>query len=186
LLLIVFAYLTRLPLDYSQKTQVYFDELTQILLRYVARVLEKWGIPSPWAEAEDAVQELFFTFVGLNLLKRYDNKQSPLGAYLYGVLRHVMYQAFRKHKRNRTEPLPEHRMDPTLYHEDAFAILEIRDEVRSAIGRLSPALADAIRAELQYGDDAEAAEHLGLTLSAFYARTSRARQAMREDLKDRL
>jgi RNA polymerase sigma factor (sigma-70 family) len=183
LLLIVFFALRRLSPDSTQKTQVDFDDLTQILRRYVATVLAKWGILNPWSAAEDVVQELFVRFLRRNLLKRYDPKQSPLGTYLYGVLRHAMSEAFRKRRRNRTVPL-ENMMDPIPYHEEAFAMLEIRDEVSAAIGRLSPKLADAIRAELQYGDGAEAAAHLGLKISAFHARTSRARDALREDLKD--
>lgn len=185
LLLIVFAFLTRLSPDSSQKTQAAFSDLTQILRRYVACVLAKWRIPSPQTAAEDIVQELFVRLLGRNVLKRYDNTQSSRRTYLFAVLRYVMYEAFRSRRPNRTIPLPEDMMDPTPYPEEAFAMREIRDQVSAAIGRLRPKLADAIHAELQYAKGAKAAAHLGLKLSAFYARTSRAREVLREDLKDR-
>jgi RNA polymerase sigma factor (sigma-70 family) len=186
LLLIVFAALSHLSQDSSPKTQGAFLELTQILRRYVASVLAKWGIPSPRSTAEDVVQDLFVRLLDRKLARRYDQTRSLRGTFLFGVLRRVLSEFFRKMKPGRTVPLPADLLDPTPYPDEALSMCEIRDSVSAAIGRLRPAFADAIRAQFQFDNGVEAAEHLGLTLSAFYTCTSRARQALREDLKARL
>ncbi|HEX4053828.1 MAG TPA: hypothetical protein VHX86_06155 [Tepidisphaeraceae bacterium] len=186
LLLLVFEALTSPPRETRKEVDDALAEVTKILRRYVAVILAAWRIPSAWAMAEEVVQDLFATFLGRNLAKRYDAQRSTRRTFLFSVLRKVLSQAFRKNKRRRTVPLPEDMMDPALYRDEASAMHEIRDELTAAIGRLSPALKAAIHAQDEYGDGAKAAAQLGLKLSAFHARTSRARQALREDLKDRL
>jgi len=184
LLVIVFAALSRLSPNSAERTRIAFDELTQILRQYVARVLTKWGIADPRMSADDVVQELYVRLLSRNLVGRYDQTRSLRRTFLFGVLRKVMSDVHRRIKPRRTVPLPVDLLDPTPYPDEALAMHEIRGLVSSAIGRLRPQLADAIRA--QYRIDGHSAEQLGLTPSALHTRTSRARQALREDLKDRL
>jgi DNA-directed RNA polymerase specialized sigma24 family protein len=183
LLLIVFRALTTLSKDASQTTHAAIVELTQILRRYVTYILAKWGIPNPSVVAEDVVQDLFVRLLSRGLVRRYDHRRSLRRTFLFGILRRVLSEAFRKLMPGRTVPLPADLLDPTPYADEVLAMNEIRGQVSAAIGRLRPSLAYAICA--RYGIDRESTENSSMSRSARDTRVCRAKRALREDLKGR-
>jgi RNA polymerase sigma factor (sigma-70 family) len=180
LLVVVFASLAGQSPDSSERTRAAFSEVTRILRRYAAYLLARWGIPSSCATADDVVQELYVRLLRRNIIGSYDQTLSLRKTYLFGIIRKILAETFRKMKPGRTVPLPADLLDPTPHPDEAAALHEIRDEVSSAIGRLRPTLADTIRS--QYGMEQDTGGHSELTASARYTRASRARQALRRDL----
>jgi RNA polymerase sigma factor (sigma-70 family) len=165
----------------SQASHRAFDELSDILRRYAASILARWGYASPWVHAEDVVNDLFLRFLERNLAHRYNGSISQRRTYLFGVLRRVLAESYRRHKPNRTVPLPEDLFDTTPSPDEAAAMLEIRDRVSAAIGRLRPRLAGAVRCK--YGFELLSEDIVALSPSARDSRTSRARKALRQDLQ---
>jgi RNA polymerase sigma factor (sigma-70 family) len=184
LLAVVFAVLANCFPDASKKTHDAFDDLSKILRKYVAAILTVWGIPSPTDRAADVVQDLFLRFLERDLARKYDPKIAHRRTFLFSVLRNVLRETFRKHKPNRTVPLPADLMDSAPWPDEALAMREVRDLVSAAIGRLRPKFAEAIR--VQYGLEAESVPFSDLSASARNARTCRARQLLRLDLQERL
>jgi RNA polymerase sigma factor (sigma-70 family) len=127
------------------------------------------------------VNDLFLRFIQRHLAQQYNGNISQRRTFLFGVLRRVLSEACRKHKPNRTVPLPEDLLDPTPYPDEAAAMREIRDQVSAAIGRLRPRLAGAVRCK--YGFELQSEEIGALSASARDSRTSRARKALRPDLQ---
>jgi RNA polymerase sigma factor (sigma-70 family) len=146
LMLVAMATLQNLaPLDRAAASNA-LDRLTSILRRFIERYLARCGIPNAWQEAMDIAQEVWVRFLRRDLAKRFDQSRSHLGgAYLFGVCRKVIWETLRKRRPHLSIPPDFDAAASDLCPDDAAAINELRNEVQTAIGKLNPALADAIR-----------------------------------------
>jgi RNA polymerase sigma factor (sigma-70 family) len=181
LLVIVFAALKRSSRDKSKELEVALAKLTPILRRYVARILVRWQVSNPWLMAEDVVQDLFLRFMEKELAKSYRRKRAARGKFLFGVLRRVLSEAYRKLKPGMTSPLLEDIVDPTPQPDETLTLSEVREQIIEAIDGLGSGVALALRT--QYGFELPSAAILNLSDSARHSRTSRARKTLRPVLE---
>ena len=147
---------------------------------------------SPHA-AEDVVQETFMVL--MQDAGRYDAGRGPVGAYLRGITRHLVFRRFRRESRfvalvdGFAESLDARLAGAGVGAPDpdpAQALMR-RDDVRavqSALLRLTPRLREVlVLCDLNDVSYAEAAATLGVPIGTVRSRLSRARDALAQRLE---
>jgi RNA polymerase sigma factor (sigma-70 family) len=123
------------------------NRLSAILQRYITAVLTRHGIPNPWHEAMDIVQDVWLRFLRRGLARRFDLTRSNLRSpYLFGVCRTIVYERIRRRRPYHSLPLELDSAASGMTPQDSLALEELRDSVCTAIGQLNPTLAEAILA----------------------------------------
>lgn len=145
------------------------------------------------ADAGDVVQEAFLRV--MRYMKTYD-RSYPFEAWLSQIIRNVYLNSLRVEARRRSVPLSsapgddedfslEARLaDPAPGPEQDADRRDAHDEVHSALGALSPALRmGVILVDLEGMERGDAAQALGVSLSALDVRLHRARARLRETIE---
>lgn len=139
--------------------------------------------------AEDIVQETFMVL--MRDAGRYDAGRGPVGAYLRGITRHLVFRRIRRERRfvalaeGFAESL-DARLAGAPDPDHAQALMR-RDDVRavqSALLRLTPRLREVlVLCDLNDVSYAEAAATLGVPIGTVRSRLSRARDALAQRLE---
>jgi RNA polymerase sigma-70 factor, ECF subfamily len=145
---------------------------------------------SPHA-AEDVTQETFMVL--MQDAGRYDPGRGPLGAYLRGIARHLVFRRIRRESRfvaladGFAESLDALLAGARDHDPDPAQVLMRRDDVRavqSALLRLTPRLREVlVLCDLNDVSYAEAAATLGVPIGTVRSRLSRARDALAQRLE---
>ena len=130
--------------------------------------------------ALDATQETFITV--FRKADRFAGK-SAFSTWLYRVAVNTCYDASRRGKRHRTEPIPEHRDPADRQAGDELAAVEVRDDLERALA----ALPEEFRAAVVLSDVEglamqTAADILGVPVGTVKSRVFRGRRLLAEAL----
>jgi len=132
--------------------------------------------------ALDAVQE---TFITVFRKAHMYNGESAFSTWLYRVATNTCYDQLRKHKRRRTEAIPEGR-DPADQHaQDEFAAIELRPELTSALSGLPEEFRIAVvLSDVEGFPLADVAELLDIPVGTVKSRVFRGRKLLAESLRN--
>lgn len=132
--------------------------------------------------ALDAVQE---TFITVFRKAHMYNGESAFSTWLYRVATNTCYDQLRKHKRRRTEAIPEGRDPADERSQDEFAAVELRPDIASALSALPEEFRIAvILSDLEGLPLAEVGDLLEIPVGTVKSRVFRGRKLLAESLRN--
>lgn len=126
--------------------------------------------------ALDATQDTFLT-----VFRKADRFQAKaaFSTWLYRVAVNTCYDNLRKHKRNRTGPLPDSHDPADVRSADAFTAVELRPDIQAALETLSPEFRSAVvLVDLQGMSLDQASDALEVPTGTLKSRLFRARRQL--------
>jgi DNA-directed RNA polymerase specialized sigma24 family protein len=156
LLVLVFTVLTTSgridPVASSEAMQ----RLTDILIRFIANILTRFGVPDAHQEARDIAQEVWVRFLKRDLARRFDQTRFELRApFLWGVCRMVILEWLRKHRPFVTIPPDFDIASPELTPFEMVVVNEVRKDVQIALASIDPKRSNAIRERFWGGEHSD-------------------------------
>jgi len=130
--------------------------------------------------ALDATQETFIT-----VFRKADRfaGRSAFSTWLYRVAMNTCYDALRRSKRRRADPLPDHHDPPDTASEDALAAVELRPDLETALAELPIEFrAAVVLVDVEGVALADAGEMLGVPVGTVKSRVFRGRRLLAEAL----
>ena len=130
--------------------------------------------------ALDATQETFVT-----VFRKADRfaGRSAFSTWLYRVAMNTCYDALRRSKRRRADPLPEHHDPADVSSEDALTAAELRPDIEAALAELPVEFrAAVVLVDIEGVALADVGEMLGVPVGTVKSRVFRARRLLSDAL----
>ncbi len=157
------------------------EAFTQIMRNHQDRVFSVClRIMGNREQALDATQDTFLT--AFQKAEQFEGK-SAFGTWIYRIAVNTCYDQLRKHKRRRTDPLPDH-LDPAdQAAEEALASAALRPEIQRALGAIPIDFRAAIiLSDIEGMTLPDVAEVLGVPVGTVKSRVFRGRRLLAEEL----
>jgi RNA polymerase sigma-70 factor, ECF subfamily len=128
-------------------------------------------------DAEDLVQE---TLIAIHTRRATYDPALPFTAWVYGIARYKLIDAWRRDRRRATVPLDD---APTLFAQDETEAAAAKRDVEKLLAKLPPQKRDLVRAvKLEGRSIAEEAKATGLSETSVKVTVHRAVKSLSEDV----